>query len=193
MRDSLAGQTESLASLKAFLVYVTRYQEQFVKVKDDINQVHAWFTAGSISQEQRQLAINAFISLHEPIEAFCTLIESKNQLTESILPLRYPLADSLYQLQEHTDNLLLCLNNIPATQHSSALKKKKVQSLRSISYLLLQTYEDSLQKISVLRDQIYFQLKKLNRLELIEHEKDKNQGGGIIDLKNRIRYKSNIL
>src|SRR6266700_4160661 len=125
MPDSLMKRTESVASLKAFLVYVTTQQEKLVGKLEKLDQVCLWFSEGiTINKEQHQFIIDVISSTREPTEALCVLIESRSHQAFTN-HLRYPLADALYRFSEQTDELLFRLTTLQISRSGLVVQREK--------------------------------------------------------------------
>ncbi len=118
-----------------------------------------------LCQERCQDMLFIVQLLQEPINDLCQLIGNIAELPKAVVSLRYPLEVSAYYAAKQIKDLIQNLEHFSPGNRPSLKKERQQQEILRAFKVILQTYDEILQKIPDLIDQSYFR----------EHRHDKKQ------------------
>jgi hypothetical protein len=151
--------------LEDFIKQSQQHLKDLSIARDSLSYVSKLFRAGrDIWPDQCERALALIHEVNRPVQKAYLLLEIPSQLPEAVIPLRYPLAVVLCHLDDQISELMQLI-----TLYSSACQPPSEHSMNQreeISHQfepLMQSYDEALQKLYVILDQVYFQERKQAR------------------------------
>lgn len=131
--------------------------------RDSLSYVSKLFRGGrDIWPDQCERALALINKVSKPIQKAYVLLDTTSRLPEAVIPLRYPLAVALCHLDDQISELMQLI-----TLFSAACQPPSEQSMKQREEIycqfepLMQSYDEALQKLYSLLDQVYFQERKM--------------------------------
>jgi len=130
--------------------------------RDSLSYVSKLFRGGrDIWPDQCERALILIHTVNKPVQKVCQLLDISSRLPEAVIPLRYSLAVALCHLDGQIDELMQLITLFRATcQQPSAQMMNQREEIHLQFEPLMQSYDDVLQKLYSLLDQVYFQERK---------------------------------
>lgn len=166
-RDNvLQGPWTKQMSLNAFHSKAKQYLAILNTEQESLSYIFKLFRSGKvILPDQCKRTITFINRLDEPLQEFCKLLETPDQLPEAVVPLRYLLAMALHHTEEQIKELLRLINHfLIISQRASKQSVKERQEIQSRLELLIKGCNDIQEKYSTLLDQARFQERKIANL-----------------------------
>ena len=133
--------------------------------RDSLSYVSKLFRGGrDIWPDQCERALAIIRRISKPVQKACQLLDTTSRLPEAVISLRYPLAVALCHLDDQIGELmeLIALFRTTCQPPSVQVMNQREEIYRQFEPLM-QSYDDVLQKLYLLLDQVYFQERKKAR------------------------------
>ncbi len=151
--------------LEDFRDLAQRYLNDLTIARDSLSYVSKLFRGGrDIWPDQCERALALLRRVSKPVQKVCQLLDTTSRLPEAVIPLRYPLAIALGNVDDQMSELmqLMILFRTTCQPPSVQAVNQREEIYRQLE-LLMQSYDEALQKLYSLLDQVYFQERKKAR------------------------------
>lgn len=151
--------------LEDFLKQAQQHLKDLSVARDSLSYVSKLFRGGrDIWPDQCERALALINIVSKSIQKAYALLDTPSRLPEAVIPLRYPLAVALGHLDDQIGELMhhITLFSAACQPPSEQAMNQREEIYRQFEPLM-QNYDEALQKLYSLFDQVYFQERKMAR------------------------------